>query len=74
MKLTLKKIRRTILIIILALLSGGMGFWLRGSQSLTNNSLPKISINRTAPADKQNLDFSLFWEVWDKLQNSYIEK
>ncbi len=36
-------------------------------------SFPKVSINRLTPPEK-NLDFSLFWRVWDNLSASYFDK
>ncbi|BCX14963.1 MAG: peptidase S41 [Patescibacteria group bacterium] len=33
-----------------------------------------FKVERTLPADKQNIDFSLFWKVWDILGSSYYDK
>lgn len=56
-------------------LAGLTGFWLGTHQfkiKLGRDS--SIKIERKIPADKQNLDFSLFWEVWDRLEKNYIDK
>lgn len=33
-----------------------------------------FKIERTTPPDKQNIDFSLFWKVWDMVGSSYYDK
>lgn len=40
-----------------------------------NNYRPKLSvINREPPASLSTVDFSLFWNVWQKLENTYYDK
>lgn len=34
----------------------------------------RITISRELPADKQNLDFGLFWHIWDTLEQKYFDK
>lgn len=74
MKLNLVKIRLITSILIVALLAGGIGYWL-GSRSfqikLGGESL--LTVERAVPEEKE-LDFSLFWEVWDRLGSSFIDK
>ncbi len=74
MKLNLKQTRLTIFIITLAILTGGIGYWL-GGQGITINigGLKKITIDRSLPADK-DINFSLFWTAWDKLSAAYLDK
>ncbi len=73
-RINLRQIRLTVLIITFVILAGGIGYWL-GGQGLTVNigGSEKITIDRTTPADK-DLDFSLFWAVWDRLAVSYLDK
>lgn len=33
-----------------------------------------VSITRELPVNRQDLDFSLFWRVWDSLDESYFDK
>ena len=33
-----------------------------------------LVVNKEAPASVQNVDFSLFWTVWQKLETSYYDK
>jgi len=37
-------------------------------------SFPKATISRQLPPDKQNVDFELFWKVWDTLDSRYFDK
>lgn len=74
--MTLRQIRKTILILILLLLSGIGGFYLGQYRlRLTQEALkPQITIERRLPAGKENLGFSLFWDTWDRLESSYLNK
>jgi carboxyl-terminal processing protease len=76
MKLSLKKIRLIILVVALVIAAGGSGYWL-GQKRVTvglSGYKPEIKIERQLPVGKENLDFSLFWEVWDRLEESYLDK
>lgn len=37
-------------------------------------SFPKVKISREIPEDKRDVDFSLFWRIWDTLENSYYDR
>lgn len=65
MRLNLRQIRITILVVILVLVSGGIGYQLGCRQ---------IKISNTAISEKRNIDFSLFWDVWGRLESSYLNK
>jgi len=77
MKLTLRQIRKIILGLALVVLVGGLGYRL-GEQRVSlrfYQSAPFVKINRDLPVDKQGqVDFALFWQVWDRLQASYLDK
>src|SRR3989344_1194767 len=61
------------LIVLSATFSAGYLVGFRGYQgSLTQ--FPKVTINRELPQDKKDLDFSLFWRVWDTVNSSYFDK
>jgi len=76
MKVSLKKIRLIILILTLVIAAGGSGCWLgqRKIQIGFERYQPQIKIERQLPVGKENLDFSLFWEVWDRLEESYLDE
>ncbi len=75
-KLTLKQIRGFIIGLILLLLAGSAGYRL-GEKQLLNfslNSASQSKIERKLPAGKEEIDFNLFWEVWDRLEQTYLER
>lgn len=74
-KISLGTIRRTIVIFLIILASSGIGYYV-GSANLRveYEKFPKVVITREVPLDKQTLDFSLFWRVWDTLHSSYLNK
>ncbi|MBL7158870.1 S41 family peptidase [Candidatus Microgenomates bacterium] len=74
--MTLKKIRKIILIISLILLSGGGGYWL-GQREISfswQNFNPQTSVVNRATPPGTPIDFSLFWAVWDRVSRDFIEK
>ncbi|MDO8452354.1 MAG: S41 family peptidase [bacterium] len=74
MVLTLPKIRRFIVLtsILLVVFVSGWYSHERGLVLPTKDQ-PRIKIDRTIPASK-NVDFALFWEVWDRIERSYYDK
>lgn len=41
---------------------------------LETASFPKVEISRITPKSRSDIDFSLFWRVWDTLDSSYFDK
>ena len=74
-KLNLRYTRLIIIACLAIILAGLTGFWL-GTHDFKIKFSPNLSlkVERKIPADKQNIDFSLFWEVWDRLETNYIDK
>lgn len=35
---------------------------------------PKVTIDRQAPPEKKEIEFNLFWRVWDTVHQSYFDK
>ncbi len=54
---------------------GLIGGYLVGTKNLTQYipGIANANIDRATPEEK-DVDFSLFWEVWDTLENSYFDK
>lgn len=71
--LPFSKIRTLILLTAFALLAGGIGYRL-GERRTTVRISPekRIIINEEAPASA-TVDFALFWDVWQRLHQYYIE-
>lgn len=64
---------KIILIVILAFLLG----WQLGQKEVTLkwlNYKPTISVENKEPPKSINVDFKLFWDTWDLLSRSYIDK
>ena len=68
----LRKIFFAVLVISLIFTTG---YWsgYRGYQ-VDFQKFPKVTVDRNLPIDKSTIDFSIFWRVWDTLENSYFDK
>lgn len=73
-KLSFARVRKSILIIlvVLGVFSGGYFLGVKGYKAEVDKAL-EVKISRQIPPDK-NVDFSLFWQVWDTLSNRYFDK
>ena len=74
--MTLQKIRSAILTISFMVLSAGVGFW-AGQREISakwKDYRPEITVvNKAVPPAHRDVDFSLFWEVWDRLEKDYLD-
>ena len=70
-----QKFQRFLIIILVAIgfFYGGYYFGKRGFLFEVRRNPPKIDIVNRYPADKK-LDFALFWQVWDLINSSYLER
>lgn len=41
---------------------------------LESGSFPKVKISRNLPKNQSDVDFSLFWKVWDTIDSTYYDK
>lgn len=73
-KLSFARVRKSILIILIlvGVFSGGYYLGVKGFKADVNKAL-EVKISRQLPPDK-NVDFSLFWQVWDTLGSKYFDK
>lgn len=69
--MNLQRVRNIIIVLTFILISGTAGFWL-GARKIEVNSEGKL-INVDVPPSR-DIDFSLFWDVWQRLERSYIDK
>jgi carboxyl-terminal processing protease len=74
MHLTLPKIRFIALSLIALILVFMAGYWSGGRNLSLGSESGKVTINRQEPQDKSDVDFALFWQVWDKIESSYFDK
>jgi len=70
-----KKFQNTLIIFLIAVgfFYGGYYFGKRGFVFEVRKNPPEIKITNKLPP-KGELDFSLFWEVWDMLNTTYLER
>src|SRR3990167_7010092 len=73
-KLSFPKVRYFILTVFIIGISfaGGYYFGVQGYKVEVSQAL-QGKLARTVPLDK-NVDFSLFWQVWDTLSSKYYDK
>jgi carboxyl-terminal processing protease len=67
------KIRNIVIILILLVLAFGSGYNY-GNKNINNYSNNLQTITEKDVPDGKNINFSLFWEVWDRLGKYYIDK
>jgi len=72
--LPFSKIRWAILILALLIFSAGIGYRLgERKTSLSFTQDKRIVVNQNPPASV-SVDFSLFWDVWQRVNRSYIDR
>jgi len=73
-KLNLTKVRNFIFtaLLISAVFWGGYYLGVEGYKAKVDKAL-RVTVSRQIPPDK-NVDFSLFWQVWDTLSAKYYDK
>lgn len=72
--MTFVQARKYLVVVSFCILSAGIGY--RLGERKTNIALSpekRILVNTEAPASV-NVDFSLFWDVWQRLSRSYIDR
>jgi len=72
MKTRLAQIRFLFFCLFLIFISGFFGYKLgRGEINFLQKKSPGLEVNFSNPKD---LDFSLFWDVWQRLEESFLDK
>ncbi len=74
-RLNFSVVRKVILytIIVGTIFLSGYYFGVNGF-NLDSGKFPKVSISRVSPKNRSDVDFSLFWKVWDTIDSSYYDK
>jgi carboxyl-terminal processing protease len=74
LKMNFAKVRKTLLMVFIlgSVFSGGYFLGVQGFKAEVDKSL-NVKIDRQTPPDK-NVDFSLFWQVWDTVTDKYYDK
>lgn len=72
----LARLRSVFSVLSIAAISAGMGWWFgqREVALLWSRYKPEIVVVKKAvPPKHQDVDFSLFWDVWDRLDRDYLD-
>ncbi|MFA6446599.1 MAG: PDZ domain-containing protein, partial [Candidatus Paceibacterota bacterium] len=75
-RIRITTIRTIIVILAFSILSGGIGFSF-GRKNIPleiNTPRGKMSIIDTVPTQNPDVDMSLFWEVWRRLDQNYVDR
>ncbi len=73
-QLPFSRIRNLVLSAAVLLIAGGIGYQMGAhSVSLGVSGDHRVVVN-TAPPAGNTVDFSLFWDVWDKLTKNYVDQ
>ncbi len=74
-KIAFTLVRKVLLLVLLLTLafSGGYFFGYKGFRA-SYQKFPKVTITREVPENKSDIDFNLFWRVWDTLYAKYYDK
>jgi carboxyl-terminal processing protease len=72
-RVMLKSIRTVIFGLAVLLIGIGIGYGIDQTNSPLINLLPKAQSTQALPLERQGMDFSLFWQVWDELDRAYID-
>ena len=72
-KSSLKKVLVIVTLVILVLASTGFGFYL-GQQDAEKRIINNIFTQGASDQETKNLDFTLFWNVWQSLKEKFIDQ
>ncbi len=74
-KIKLETVRKILVVVLVAVVFGGGGFWLGGRQEELERirSVGSALELVTSREVRREVDFSTFWDVWGRLEKSYLE-
>lgn len=74
--MNLQRFRNITVLFTLLLFSAWIGYnlGLHEVKLISKNSLPQVVIKNKSASITKQVDFSLFWDVWQRLEHSYINK
>lgn len=74
--MTLTRIRSFLFMLTALILAAGGGWW-AGQREISlkwERLKPEVTVvNKAVPPDRKDVDFSLFWEVWNRLETAYLD-
>ena len=72
MKITIRQIRKAVIMVAVLLVVGGVGYRLGEKQSSVQAG--KLVINRQSKLENPEVNLDLFWVVWERLEESFLDK
>ena len=72
--ITPNTLRKFLLLIALVLLAWNVGYRMGQKGIIVGFSQAKQVVVNTSPPPSREVDFALFWEVWNRLEQKYIDK
>jgi carboxyl-terminal processing protease len=74
-KLDIMRLRKILVFLIVVAFVFYAGYFLgRQGFKASATGITNVQVSREVPQDKQDVDFGLFWRVWDTLATSYFDK
>lgn len=74
-KMTSKKLRNILLVLVGLFVFFGFGYAMgRKSYVASIDRRFNVTISRELPEGRENVDFALFWQIWDTLEEKYFDK
>lgn len=73
-KITLRSLRKFLLVFVIIAVSFAGGYLVAVNGYRASIRGNDVTITREVPESKGDLDFSLFWRVWDVIDTSYFDK
>src|SRR3989344_522365 len=77
MNLNLKFIREITILLLLAAISGWLGYTLGTNKvqwGVESGWTPRVEVTSKLPPSSTTVDFSLFWMVWNEVFQKYVDK
>jgi carboxyl-terminal processing protease len=74
-KVTLRNVRRFLIFFIVVVISFSSGYLVASKGYKASFGKPfKVTISRELPKNHKDVNFTLFWRVWDTLEAKYFDK
>jgi len=73
-RIDIHKLRKTFALILLVVISFYGGFVARDNGFTLKQKEGQVFVTREIPPERGDLEFSLFWRIWDILDSNYFDK